>query len=184
MNPCPNECTEGREYVRVGYIYGGEDLWRWRECEECNGLGEVKEDTDERSRLGRERADTLNDEKWIEDRLAELALEVRTDEELAEDVEALEDVLSLDFIAELADHLRLSTPSPREPTYLCQGCGYVTDKSKAWVEVHPCPECGKEHYWTGSWDRLEESGKAEGISAIRGVVLAAIGKAPHSPEFV
>lgn len=37
------------------------------------------------------------------------------------------------------------------PTYRCQGCGYFTHNSKPWVEVHPCPECGKMHYWTGSF---------------------------------
>lgn len=61
---------------------------------------------------------------------------------------------------------RRGTPTnsegPTEPTYKCQGCGYRTDNSKAWVETHPCPECGKENYWTGSFvDERGPSGETE-----------------------
>jgi len=42
-------------------------------------------------------------------------------------------------------------PIEPRPTYMCSGCKAFTYNSKTWIETYPCPNCGREHYWTGSF---------------------------------
>ncbi len=68
-----------------------------------------------------------------------------------------------------AAHLRVTQQAPR-PTYQCQGCGLFTWWSKPVVETHPCPNCGKVGYWTGSfvWPPAGEDDAISGQAGLAG----------------
>lgn len=86
----------------------------------------------------------------------------------------------LSFIADLERSVR-TQGSEERPTYQCSGCGTFTHQSRAWIEANPCPNCGREHYWTGSFkwppaagSEVEEA-QIENITQCIGLVAGELG---------